>query len=75
MDGPNVSGEIGNHAGTTFFSGTILEIVKSTTLPTKNNLPIRMARFLDMVDKNVIAATVNLEFWQTNKRRNSEIRL
>ena len=49
MDGPNVSGEIGN-IGTIFFSGTIIEIVKSTTLPTKNNSPIRTARFLDMVD-------------------------
>ena len=50
MDGPNVSGEIGNTADRIFFSGTIIEIVKSTTLPTKNNSPIRTARFLDMVD-------------------------
>ena len=49
MDGPNVSGEIGN-IGTIYFSGAIIEIVKSTTLPTKNNLPIKTARFLDMVD-------------------------
>ena len=55
MDGPNVSGEIGNPAGTIYwkisiyFSGTILESVKSKTLPTKKNLPIRTARFLDIV--------------------------
>ena len=40
----------------------IIMIVKSTILPTKNILPIRMIRFLDIA-KNVLAATVNLEFW------------
>ena len=78
MDGPNMSWETGNPAGTKFLYGTailmIIMIVKSTILPAKKNLPIRMIRFLDIA-KNVLAATVNLEFWWKSRRQNSEINL